>query len=224
MRSIIYFVLGSITFCTSVKGQNESSYPALRIGANFFSESFLMSDGAAEGEDDFNSFFNNNGWNIETKYTVLCHQSKEKEGRKLRGSEVLNLGINGYFYGIQNQSNNTIVTVDLGIEKEFFFGLQLFGKFGVGILNTKLVADVYSVDANGNVSQNNGLASTETVLPASLGLGYNFQSLTNIPVIIKARTMHFSKSYGNFSTYKAGLLLGIEYRFKNLNISPIKEF
>ncbi len=224
MKLISVFIISLLFPLIPIKGQNNNATPALRIGANFYSESFWMSDGVAEGEDDFNSYINNNGWNIEGQYTLLSHQSKEKEGRKVRGSEVLNIGVNGYFYGIENQSSNTIITGDLTLEKEFFFGLQLFGKVGMGVLNTKLIADVYSVSPDGTVTENNNFSNQEIVLPSSFGLGWNFESLINIPICLRARTMHFTKSFGPYSTYKAGVLFGLEYKFKNVNVSPIKEF
>ena len=84
MRLTIYFFIALITSTISTKAQSDNSYPALRFGANFYSESFWMSDSYGIEEDDVNYYFNNNGINIEAQYTVIAHQSKEKDSRKMR--------------------------------------------------------------------------------------------------------------------------------------------
>lgn len=216
---VFYTVLVSLP----VVGQNDESFPALRVGANFFSESFWVKTTGTPGENDESSFFYNNGFNTEVKYTLLAHQSKAKEGRKMQGFQALNIGLNGCFYTIENQSNNQIYTLDIELEKEFFFGLQVFGKVGMGVLNTIIIGNVYSVDESGNISEGQ-VSGTEVIIPGSLGIGYNFEGLLNFPISMKVRTLHFSRYFGNFSVYKSGLLLGVEYKFRKLNVSPLKLF
>jgi hypothetical protein len=219
--TIIYLL--SIAFALNLLGQDNNDFPSLSLSASYYSESFWMQDAYSEEEVN-NSFFNNSGLNMEGQYSLLVHRAKAKENRKGSGFEMMNLGLNAYFYSVENQSFNTIVSADLSLEKEFFFGLQLFGKLGFGMLNTRMAGTVYTVEANGSVSETSNLSYREMILPSSLGIGWNFEKLLKLPISLRIRTMHFSRSFDQFSIYKAGLLLGMEYRFNVVSVSPIKEF
>ncbi|MFY0673430.1 MAG: hypothetical protein JXQ87_08490 [Bacteroidia bacterium] len=198
----------------------QTTFP-LQVSGSLYSEAFIYEQPFQEGSNFY--FFNNPGGSLAANYTLLSFDTKGSKAHDNAGSLKLQGLITGALYQVQNQSINTVFTGGLGIEKDFRFGLFLFGNAQAGVLSSRFYVPTYSLDQNGDLIETT-VKESYTIAPVSFGFGWNFNRQFGIPIGIKINTYSFYKPYG-FSTYlKNGLMMGIEWRFNNIQLPTIKSF
>lgn len=216
MRISILFGLALFAF----KSKAQTTFP-LQFSGSFYSEAFIYEQPIQDGSSFY--YFNNLGGSLAANYTLLSFDTKGSKAHDNTGSFKLQGLFTGVVYQVQNQSINTIFSGGIGIEKDFRFGLFLFTNLQAGVLSSRFYVPTYSVDQNGDLIETT-VNESYAIAPASFGLGWNFNRQFGIPIGIKINTYSFFKPYGSSSYLKNGLMMGIEWRFNNVNLPTIKSF
>lgn len=204
----------------SLRSAAQTTFP-LQLSGSFYSEAFIYEQPFQDGSSFY--YFNNLGGSLAANYTLLSFDTKGSKAHDNSGSFKLQGLFTGAVYQVQNQSINTIFSGGIGIEKDFRFGLFLLANLQAGVLSSRFYVPTYSVDQNGDLIETT-VNESYAIAPASFGLGWNFNRQFGIPIGIKINTYSFFKPYGFSSYLKNGLMMGIEWRFNNVNLPTIKSF
>jgi len=190
----------------------------LQLAGSFYSESLIYEQAWAENSDYY--YFNNQGASLELGYTILSLGTKASKANNRTGDLKLLVKARACVYQIPNQSINTIIDGGLSLEKDFAFGLFLFGNAEFGLLRAKIYAPVYSVDEQGNLVEEKA-TSHQGITPVGLGLGWHFERQFGIPVGIRLQSFSFNKMYGQSDFRKRGLMIGINWRLNSIKPSTL---
>lgn len=213
--SVFLLLLLIIGNSATLKAQN--SFP-LQIAGNYYSEALLYEQGFSNGSNYY--WFNNQGGSLSANYTLLSFDTKGSKAQDNSGSLKLQALLTGAVYQIENQSINTLITGGLGIEKDFRFGLFVFGNIQAGLLHSNFYVPTYGVNSQGQLIETD-VKESYAIAPFSIGFGWNFNRQLGIPVGVKASTFSFYKAYGDSDYLKNGVMIGIEWRFNNLKLPTI---
>jgi hypothetical protein len=223
-----HFSLLTLLFITFL-GFSQKTSSSLRLQGAYFSESFVYNTWMNENGY---IFFNNNGGNLGLEHSFLKWQPK----KSFLGSSYTEgiVGIETYIYPQSFHSVNGILSLEAGGRQNFDFGLFITAKWGIGYFHSTLYRDIYTVDQDGNVTEESGnLSAGNLIFPYSFGIGWHFKK---IPVEIQVRTLHFCREYGSDMPnnevdpiflsymYKRSLILGIQYEFKKVKLPFINLF
>ncbi|MGB0429038.1 MAG: hypothetical protein ACPGLV_01100 [Bacteroidia bacterium] len=214
-----FFILVCFVLATSLS-KSQTTFP-LQLSGSYYSEALLYEQAFSSGSNYY--WFNNQGGSLSANYTLLSFDTKGSKAQGNTGSLKLQALLTGAVYQIENQSINTLFTGGLGIEKDFRFGLFLFGNIQAGLLHSNFYVPTYSVNSQGQLIETEAKESY-AIAPFSIGFGWSFNRQLGIPIGVKASTFSFYKPYGDSDYLKNGMMIGIEWRFNNAQLPTIKSF